>query len=77
VVANTVEGLDAQIERFKNDVGAPDGMVIAAGDEGIEGVFAGMASGAMPAVVSESDGLGEGNIEPEGTSDGCGDLCDL
>jgi hypothetical protein len=77
VVANTVEGLDAQIERFKNDVGAPDGMVIAAGDEGIEGVFAGMASGAMPTVVSESDGLGEGNIEPKGTSDGCGDLCDL
>jgi hypothetical protein len=52
-------------------------MVIAAGDEGVEGVFAGMASGSVPTIVTERDRLGESNIEPERTRDGCGDLCDL
>lgn len=77
MVSDAVERLDAEIEWFKNDVGAPDGMVIAARDEGIEGVLAGMTSGAVPAVVAERYGLGERNIEPKRTSNGCGDLCDL
>ena len=77
MVTDAVECLDAEIEGFKNDVGAPDGMVIAARDEGIEGVLAGMTSGAVPAVVAERYGLGERNIEPKRTSNGCGDLCDL
>jgi hypothetical protein len=77
VVANAVDRLDAKIEWFKNDVGAPDCMVIAARDECIEGVLAGMASRSMSTVVSEGNGLGESNIEPERTSDGCGYLCDL
>jgi hypothetical protein len=77
MVADAVERFFTEVERFEYDVGAPDSMVIAAGDECIEGVLAGMTPWAMPTVVSESDGLGEGNIEPERTSDGCGDLCDL
>jgi hypothetical protein len=77
MVTDAVECLDAEIEGFKNDVGAPDGMVIAARDEGIEGVLAGMTSRAMPAVVAKRYGLGERNIEPKRTSDGCSYLCDL
>jgi hypothetical protein len=77
MVADAIEGFETEVERLENDIGTPNGMVIATGDEGIEGVFACMAPWAVPAVVSEGYGLGEGDIEPQRPRDGCGHLCDL
>ena len=49
-------------------------MVEAPGHVGVERVLAGVATGPVPAVVPERDGLGEGDVEAAGPGDGRGDL---
>ena len=74
VVADAVEGLLAQVEGRQRHVGAPGGVVEAARDVGGEGVLAGVAAGAVPAVVPEGDGLGQRHVEPAGPGDAGGHL---
>ena len=77
MVADTVEGLGAQVERNQRHVGAPHGMVVAAVDVWRQCVFAGVPTWAVTAVVTEGDRLGQGHVEPEGASDRGGDLGNL
>ena len=77
VVADTVERLGAEVERLEDDVGPPDGVVVATVEVGAERLLAGVPAGAVPAVVAEGDGLGEGHVEPSGPGHGRGDLGDL
>ena len=77
MVSDAVECLKAEIEWFENDIGAPNGMVVAAGYERIEGIFAGMPARTMSAVVAKGDCFGERNVEPKGPRDRCSHLCDL
>ena len=77
VVADAVEGLGAEVERRQHDVGAPDGVVVAVGEVGVEGVLGGVAARTVAAVVAEGDGLGERDVEPQRPGDGGGDLGDL
>jgi hypothetical protein len=77
MVSDAVECLETKIEWFENDIGAPNGVVVTAGYECIEGIFAGMPARTMPTVVAKSDCLGERNVEPKGTRDRCSHLCDL
>ena len=57
VVADTVEGLDAQVERLQRDVGAVDGVVVAAGHVRRERLFRRVTRGTVTAVVRERDRL--------------------
>ena len=77
VVADAVERLGAQVQRRQRDVGAPHGVVVAAGDVRRQGVLAGVAARAVPAVVAEGDGLGQRDVEPEGAGHRRGHLGDL
>ena len=77
MVADAVEGLDAEVERGEDDVGAPHGVVVAAGHERCEGILRRVTTGAVAAVVAERDRLGEGDVEPDRRGDGGGHLGDL
>ena len=77
VIADAVEGLGAEVQGREGDVGTPDGMVEALVEEGRQGLLAGVAAGAVTAVVAERDGLGQGHVEPVGAGDAGGDLGDL
>ena len=55
MIANAIECFNTKIERLENNIGAPYGVVIATGDERIEGVFAGVPAGAMATIVAEGD----------------------
>jgi hypothetical protein len=74
VVAHPVERLGTQVEVHEGDVSAPRRVVVAAIDVGRERVFAGVAAGAVAAVVPERDGFGECNVEPQGSGDARGHL---
>jgi hypothetical protein len=52
-------------------------VVVAAVEVGAEGLLAGVAAGAVPAVVPERDGFGEGDVEAGGPGHGGGHLGDL
>ena len=67
----------AEVQWRQRDVGAPDGVVVAAGDVRRQGVLAGVATRAVAAVVAEGDRLGEGDVEAERAGHGRGDLGDL
>ena len=58
----------------EHDVGAPHRVVVAAGDVGRQGVLAGVAAGAVAAVVAEGDRLGQRDVEAEGPGDRRGHL---
>jgi hypothetical protein len=77
VVADAVEGLDAQVERGECDVGTPLGVVEPTLDVDAERILAGVAAGPVPAVVTEGDRLGERYVQPEGAGDRAGHLGDL
>jgi hypothetical protein len=77
VVADAVEGLGAEVERFQRDVGTPYRVVVTARYVWREGVFAGVATRAVAAVVTDSDRLGQRHVEPESASDRRGHLGDL
>ena len=49
-------------------------MVVALREVGAERVLAGVAAWPVPAVVTEGDGLGQGDVEPERRGDATGDL---
>ena len=65
MVADAVERFDAQVQWRERDVGTPLGMVEPAVDVDAEGVFAGVATGAVPAVVPQGDGLRERRVQPQ------------
>lgn len=67
MIANAVECLDTQVEGLKNDIGAPDSMVVATGEECVERVFAGMTAWSVATVVAKGDRFGECNIEAKST----------
>ena len=69
VVADPVECLLAQVQSGERDVGAPHGVVEPVGEEDPEGVLAGVTAGAVAAVVTERDGLGQGHVEAAGAGD--------
>src|ERR1035438_9659759 len=77
VVADTVERLETEVQVHQGHVGAPRRVVEAAYDEGVEGLFAGVAPRSVAAVVSEGNGLGERHVEPRGARHARGDLSDL
>jgi hypothetical protein len=72
-----VERLGAEVEVGEGDVGPPHRVVVAALDERAQRVLAGVAAGAVTAVVPEGDGLGEGDVQPGGARDAGRDLGDL
>ncbi len=74
MVADAVERLGAQVERRQDHVGAPHGVVVPLGHVGAQRVLAGVAAGAVAAVVAEGDGLGERDVEPERGGDATGHL---
>ena len=77
VIANPVEGFGAQIQRNESDVGAPHGMVETTVDVRRQSVFARVTTGAVTAIVTEGDRLGESDIETEGSRDRDRDLSDF
>ena len=77
VVANAVKRLGTQVQRTKRDVRTPNGVIEAALNEGIERLLARVPSRAVSTVVAKRDGLGQGNVETEGSSDARGDLGDF
>jgi hypothetical protein len=77
VVAHPVQRLAAEVQRHEHDVGAPDGVVVAARQERVERLLAGMATWPVPAVVADGDGLGERDVETDGAGHGRGDLVHL
>ena len=77
VVGDAVEGLGAQVERSQRDARAPHGVVESALDVGVEGLLAGVAPGAVAAVVAEGYRLGQVHVEPGRARDAGGDLGDL
>src|SRR5690606_36844888 len=74
VVPHGVVRLGAQVEGRQHDVGAVDGVVVAAGAERREGVHAGVAGRAVAAVVADGGGVGEGHVEAGAPGDRHGDL---
>lgn len=67
MVANSVECFAAEIQRRQRDIGTPERMVVATRNERAERIFTGVTSGAMAAVVTKSNCLGERDVQPEGT----------
>src|SRR5271166_6490421 len=74
VVGDAVHRLGAQVERGQGHERAPGRVVEPTGNVGVERVLAGVATGPVPAVVTEGDGLGEVHVEAAGPCDGRGDL---
>ena len=77
VVAHAVERLDAEVQRRERDVGAVDGVVVAAGHVRRERLLRRVAGRTVPAVVRERDRLGERDAEAGDAGDAGGDLRDL
>ena len=65
MIADAVKGLAAQVECGERDVGTPDRVVVSARHVGRQSILAGMPTGAVPAVVSESDGLSERQVQTQ------------
>ena len=74
MVPNPIEGLDAQVEGCQRHVGSPYGVIESTFDEGIESVFAGVATWPMSAIVTERDRFAERDVEAEGPRDAGGHL---
>ena len=74
VVADPVQRLEAQVQPGEHDVRAPRAVVVAVGEEGVEGVLAGVPAGPVAAVVAERDRLGQGDVDPDRPGDRGGDL---
>ena len=74
VVADSVEGFFAQIERGQRDVGTPDGVVEPLVQVRRERFLAGMAARPVAAVVAQRDRLGQCHVEAACTRDRGGHL---
>jgi hypothetical protein len=74
VIANAVEGLDAQVEWDQCDVGAPNSMIKTLGNKWTQSIFGCVTTWTMTAVVTERNCFGERNIEPKSA---CNRRCDL
>lgn len=61
----------------QHHVGAPRTVVVPLGQEGVEGVLAGVPPGAVATVVTQCDRLGQGDVHPDAAGDRGGDLRDL
>ena len=72
MVTDAIESLDTQIEWHECDVGTPLGVIESVLHVRAERVLAGMATRAMPTVVTECNGFGQYLIEPKSSADrGC------
>lgn len=74
VIAHTVERLTTEVQRGQRDVGTPRGVVETTLEVGVESVFAGVPAGTVTAVVSQGDGVGQGDVKTHGARDARGDL---
>src|SRR5665213_2281455 len=74
VVSYSIQCLATEVQAHERHVGAPDGVVEAPVDEGIERLFARVAARSVAAVMSQRDGLGEGHVEPDRARDAGSDL---
>ena len=75
VVAHAVERLETEVERRQRDVGAVDRVVVPrVGKEWRERLLRCVPGGAVTAVVSEGDRLGERKVEPDRAGDAGRDL---
>ena len=63
MVADAIESFNTQVKRHERDVGAPNGVVIAAVDIWRQCIFAGMTTRAVPTVVTQGNCFGERNID--------------
>ena len=77
VVPDSVQGLGAEIERGGCDVGSPNCVVEALGQERRERLLARVASRTVATVVAEGDRLGQGDVEPARARYGGRNLRDL
>jgi len=67
VITNAIERFNTKIERLENNIGTPHGVVVATGDERIEGIFAGVPARSMATIVTEGDCFSQSDIEAEAT----------
>ena len=67
MIANAIESFDTEIERLEYDIGTPHSVVVTARYERIEGIFAGVPTRSMAAIVAECDGFGQRNVEAKAT----------
>ena len=77
MISNAIECFNTKIERLENNIGTPHGVVVATGDERIEGVFAGVPAWAMPTIVAEGDCFSERDVETETSRNRRCHLCDF
>jgi hypothetical protein len=77
VISDAVERLRTQIQWYECFISSPDGVVVSLCKVRAEGVFAGVTSRPVAAVMSDGNGFGEGHIEPERPGDGSSDLCNF
>ena len=77
MVSHAVEHLAREVEGCERDVRSEDRVIKAAVEIRREGVFAGVTTRAVAAIVAESDRLGERHVQPQRLGDGASDLGDL
>ena len=77
MVADGIERLGAQVQRGENDIGAVDGVVIAALEERRERRFGRMARRPVPAVVAGGRRRGQCDVQPHRAGDAHRNLGDL
>ena len=77
VVADGVQRLGAQVQGLEHDVGAVDGVVVAALQVRRQGVLGRVAGRTVAAVVTQGGGQGQGLVQAGGPGDGRGHLAHL
>lgn len=77
MISDAIECFNAKVERFEDDIGTPYSVVVTAGYERIEGIFACMPAWAMAAIVAESDCFGERDVEAKAARYRSSNLCDF
>ncbi len=74
MIANTVKSFRAEIERLQCDVGAPRSVIESTIEVGGQGIFAGMSTGPVTAVMTDSYRFDEWHIKAERSCDRSPDL---
>jgi hypothetical protein len=77
MIADAIQCFDAQIEWNQRDVGAPKRVIEAMRDKWRECVFAGVPTGAMPAIVPKCNGFSKHGVKPECARYSNGYLCNF
>ena len=74
MISDAVERLRTQIQWYECFISSPDGVVVSLCKVRAEGVFAGVTSRPVAAVMPDGNCFGEGHIEPKRPSDRSSDL---